>query len=472
MPTLKVRRIDCTASNALKQLAALRDQFSNQGSVVSPQGRKLTQAVFGEALAPEKVVERVCEDVKHRGLAAVLQYTEQFDKVKLTAKTLRVSPEELLEAFRAADPEYIDTIRRVRDSVMQFHMGLLNKDALLTVSEHYELHMRYRPLKRVGVCIPGGAAAYPSSLIMTVCPAQAAEVKDIVVVMPPTENGAYNKDMLAVCYALGIKEVYRIGGAQGVAALAYGIDEIKPVDMIVGPGNIFVTLAKRYVYGKVEIDCLAGPSEIVVVADESAQPEYIATDLIAQAEHSPGVSILVTWVPEFLDEVEVFLNKQLGTLERGEMARTSLNEFGAFVLVKDAEEALSVVNSLAAEHVHVQMRDPESFTDKIDNAGAIFVGQYTPVAIGDYAAGPSHVLPTGGTARFASGLTANDFRRRTSVMNFTRNGLRDIADDVIYLAKKEGLTGHAASVEIRLRDSNPSPRPPKKKEPVVPKVKK
>lgn len=472
MPTLKVRRIYCTAANALKQLAALRNQFSSQGSVVSAQGRKLTQAVFGEALAPDKVVERVCEDVKQRGLAAVLQYTEQFDKVKLTAKTLRVSPEELLEAFRAADPEYIQAIRRVRDNVMQFHMGLLHKDALLTVSEHYELHMRYRPLKRVGVCIPGGAASYPSSLLMTVCPAQAAEVKDIVVVMPPTENGAYNKDMLAVCYALGIKEVYRIGGAQGVAALAYGIEDIRPVDMIVGPGNIFVTLAKRYVYGQVEIDCLAGPSEIVVVADESAQPEYIATDLIAQAEHSPGVSILVTWVPEFLDEVEVFLNKQLGQLERGELARTSLNEFGAFVIVKDAAEALSVVNSLAPEHVHVQMRDPESFAENIDNAGAIFLGQYTPVAIGDYGAGPSHVLPTGGTARFASGLTANDFRRRMSVMNFTRNGLRDIADDVIYMAKKEGLGGHAASVEIRLRDSNPSPRPPKKKEPVAPKVKK
>jgi len=465
MPALKVRRIDCTAPNAVKQLAALRNQFSNQGSVVSPQGRKLTQSVFGEALPPAEVVKRVCEDVRKRGLAAVLHYTEQFDKVKLTPKTIRVSADEMAEAYAAADPDFIDTIRRIRDNVMQFQIGLLNKDALLPVSEHFELHLRYRPLKRVGICIPGGAAAYPSTLVMTVCPAQAAEVSEIVVVMPPTENGANNADMLAVCHALGVKEVYRIGGAQAVAALAYGADEIRPVDMIVGPGNIFVALAKQQVYGQVAIDCIAGPSEITVVADESAHPEYIAADMIAQAEHSPGVSVLVTWVPELFDEVETFLNKQLSQIERGELARSSLTEFGAFVLVKDAEEAATVINTLASEHLHVQVRDPETFAEKIDSAGAIFLGQFTPVALGDYAAGPSHVLPTVGTARFSSGLTVNDFRRRTSIMNFTRNGLRDIADDVIFMATKEGLGGHAASVEIRLRDQGPSPRPPKKKEP-------
>ena len=467
MPTLKVRRIDCTAQNAVKQLTALRNQFSNQGSVVSPQGRKLTQTVFGEALSPAEVVKRVCEDVQKRGLAAVLHYTEQFDKVKLTPKTVRVSADEMAAAYAAADPEFIDTIRRIRDNVMQFQIGLLNKDALLPVSEHFELHLRYRPLKRVGICIPGGAAAYPSTLVMTVCPAQAAEVKEIVVVMPPTENGANNSDMLAVCHALGVKEVYRIGGAQAVAALAYGAEEIRPVDMIVGPGNIFVALAKQHVYGQVAIDCIAGPSEITVVADESAHPEFIAADMIAQAEHSPGVSVLVTWLPELFDEVETFLNKQLAQIERGELARTSLTEFGAFVLVKDADEAAAVINSLASEHLHVQVRDPETFADKIDNVGAIFLGQFTPVALGDYAAGPSHVLPTGGTARFSSGLTVNDFRRRTSILNFTRNGLRDIADDVIFMANKEGLGGHAASVEIRLRDQGPSPRPPKKKEPVA-----
>jgi histidinol dehydrogenase len=472
MPTLKVRRIDCTAANAARQLTALRSQFSSQGSIISPQGKKLTQTVFGAALTPEQVVARICDDVRKRGLPAVLHYTEQLDKVKLTPKTVRVTAEEMAAAFRAADPEFIDTVRRVRENIMRFQIGLLNKDALLPVSEHYELHMRYRALKRVGICIPGGAAAYPSTLLMTVCPAQAADVKEIVVVMPPTENGANNRDMLAVCYALGVKEVYRVGGAQAVAALAYGADEIAPVDMIVGPGNIFVALAKRYVFGQVAIDCLAGPSEITVVADESAHPEFIAADMIAQAEHSPGVSILVTWMPELLNEVDTFLNKQLAQIERGELARSSLTEFGAFILVKDADEAVAVINSLAVEHLHVQVRDPENFAERIDNVGAIFLGQFTPVAIGDYAAGPSHVLPTGGTARFSSGLTANDFRRRTSIMNFTRNGLRDIADDVIFMAGKEGLGGHAASVEIRLRDQGPSPRPPKKKEPVAKPVKK
>ena len=237
--------------------------------------------------------------------------------------------------------------------------------------------------------------------------------------MPPTENGANNKDMLAVCHALGVKQVYRIGGAQAVAAMAYGIDGLPPVDMIVGPGNIFVALAKQHVYGKVAIDCLAGPSEVVVVADGSAQADFVAADLIAQAEHSPGVAILVTWLPDLLEQVELSLQKQLKNLNRADLAQASLHDFGAFVLTADKDQAISIVNDLAPEHLHIQTKDPESFAEKIDNAGAIFLGAYTPVAIGDYAAGPSHVLPTGGTARFASGLTANDFRRRTSILNFT-----------------------------------------------------
>ncbi len=462
MPALKIKRIVCSAANAAKQLLALREQFSEQASIVSPQGRKLTQAVFGESLPPYRVVQKICDDVHERGLSAVLHYTEQLDKVKLTAKTIRVSPEELAEAHAAADPEFLGTIRRVRDNIMQFQIGLLNKDALLPLSEHYEIQMRYRPLRRIGICIPGGAAAYPSTLVMTVCPAQAAEVKDIVVVMPPTENGANNRDMLAVCHALGVKQVYRIGGAQAVAAMAYGIDGLPPVDMIVGPGNIFVALAKQYVYGKVAIDCLAGPSEVVIVADGSAQADFVAADLIAQAEHSPGVAILVTWIPELLDSIEAALLKQLKNLDRGDLAQVSLNDFGAFVLAGDKDEAVSIVNDLAPEHLHIQTKDPESIAERIDNAGAIFLGAYTPVAIGDYAAGPSHVLPTGGTARFSSGLTANDFRRRTSILNFTRNGLREIADDVLLMANKEGLSGHAASVTVRLKDTLPTPRPPKK----------
>jgi histidinol dehydrogenase len=297
---------------------------------------------------------------------------------------------------------------------------------------------------------------------MTVCPAQAAEVKEIVVIMPPTANGASNRDMLAICHLLGVKEVYRVGGAQGVASLAYGVDGLEPVDMIVGPGNLFVTLAKRFVFGQVAIDCLAGPSEVLVAADESAQPDFVALDMIAQAEHSPGVSLLVTWHGDLPDEVEKSLNKQLAHLDRGDQARSCLMEYGAFVLVRDRAEGVKVVNELAPEHLHVQTRDPEAFSEKVDNAGAIFLGPFTPVALGDYAAGPSHVLPTGGTARFASGLSVNDFRRRTSIISFTRAGLREIADDVISMATKEGLMGHAASVSARVADKPLQLRPSKK----------
>jgi histidinol dehydrogenase len=472
MPSLKIRRIDTSSPHAAKQLASLKNPFADQANVVTPANRKLTNAVFGEPLPPAKAVEKICSDVRQKGLPAVLRYTELFDKVRLTPKQIRVNADEMAAAYAAADPAFIDTAKRIRDNVYQFQVGLMSKDALLPVSEHYELQLRHRPLHRVGVCIPGGAAAYPSTLLMTVCPAQAAEVKEIVVVMPPTAHGANNRDMLAICHLLGVKEVYRVGGAQAVAALAYGVEGIEPVDMIVGPGNIFVTLAKRFVFGEVAIDCLAGPSEVVVAADESAQPDFVALDLIAQAEHSPGVSVLVTWHADLPDEVEKSLNKQLHNLDRGEQARSCLEEYGAFVVVKDRSEGVKVVNELAPEHLHVQTRDPEAFAERVDNAGAIFLGPFTPVALGDYAAGPSHVLPTGGTARFASGLSVNDFRRRTSIINFTRAGLREIADDVISMATKEGLTGHAASVSARVADKPLQLRPSKKAAAAAAKMKK
>src|SRR5262245_43521559 len=472
MPSLKVRRIDTANPHAARQLATLKNPFAGQANVVTGASKKLTQAVFGEALPPVKAVEKICNDVRQKGLSALLHYTEQFDKVRLTPKQIRVHPEELQAAYEQADPAFIDTARRIRDNVQQFQVGLMSKDALLPVSEHYELQLRHRPRKGVGVCSPRGAAASPSTLLMTVCPAQEAEVKEIVVVMPPTANGANNRDMLAICHLLGVKEVYRVGGAQAVAAMAYGVDGLNPVDMIVGPGNIFVTLAKRNVFGQVAIDCLAGPSEVVVAADESAQPDFVALDLIAQAEHSPGVSVLVTWHNDLPDEVERSLNKQLAHLDRGQQARDCLEEYGAFVVVKDRAEGVKVVNELAPEHLHVQTRDPEAFAEKVDNAGAIFLGPFTPVALGDYAAGPSHVLPTGGTARFASGLSVNDFRRRTSIMNFTRAGLREIADDVISMATKEGLTAHAASVSARVADKPLQLRPSKKAAAAAAKMKK
>jgi histidinol dehydrogenase len=464
MSTLTLRRIRYGDKEGARQLAALRAQLGEQGHVVSARGRALTEKVFGEALPPARVVERICADVRTRGLSAVLHYTEQFDRVRLTPEALRVRATELQEAHAAADRTFLETVRRVRQNVLSFQLGLLNGDAVLSVAGSHELRLRYRPLRRVGVLVPGGAAAYPSTLLMTICPAQAAGVKELAVVMPPTPMGSYNRDLLAVCRELGVTEVYRIGGAQAVAALAHGVEGIPAVDMIVGPGNLFVALAKRHVFGRVAIDCIAGPSEVVVLADDSANPAFVAADLLAQAEHAPGASILVTWHAPLLENVAAALEHQLTDLPRGDLARESLEGFGALVLARDVAEAVACVNLLAPEHLHIATRDSEALAERVDNAGAIFLGHFTPVALGDYVAGPSHVLPTGGTARFASGLSANDFLRRSSVLQFTRRGLELMADDVRLLADKEGLTAHAASVDIRLADPQPVTTGPRRTE--------
>jgi histidinol dehydrogenase len=473
MPTLKLRRIDLTASNAAAQLTKLRNQFRTDSEVVSPASKKLTQAVFGEHLTPARAVERICTDVREKGLPAVLSYTEQFDKVKLKPDMVRVKPAELAEAHATVGADFLEVVRQVQYNVLQFQSGLLHRDAEMRVSGKHELHLRYRPLRRVGVYCPGGAAAYPSTLLMTICPAQAAGVENIVVCMPPRDTGGYNKEMLATCHELRVSEVYRLGGAQAIAAMAYGVEGLEPVDMIVGPGSQYVALAKKYVFGQVAIDCIAGPSEIVVVADDSAHPDYVALDLIAQAEHSPGVAVLVTWYEPLLDEVQAALEKRLAKLSRSDLARDSLERYGALVLAPDKQAAIDCVNELAPEHLHIQTRDPDAFVDEVESAGAVFLGPFTPVAVGDYAAGPSHVLPTGGTARFSSGLNANDFRKRTSILRFTRNGLKEIADDVIFLANKEGLTAHAASVEQRATDNGPAARPkPKPDKTAAPAAKK
>lgn len=452
MSNIKIQRIIGTDPSAAKQIAQLRAKMSAQGDIVSPKSRQLTEAVFGEALSPARVVERVCLDVQRRGLEAVLFYTEKFDKARLDAGSLRVSDEELSEAHAAADPAFLETLRRVRNNILCFQSGLLQSDAVLKMSGSHELRMRFRPMRRVGVCVPGGAAAYPSTLLMTVCPARAAGVKEIAVVMPPTKNGAYNQDLLATCHELGVTEVYRIGGAQAVAALAFGVEGLPAVDMIVGPGNIFVTLAKKFVYGQVAIDCLAGPSEIIVLADETASAEYIAADLIAQAEHDPATSILITWHRPLLDDVQEAIERRLQNLPRAAQARNSLESFGALVLAEDAEQAIAWTNAIGPEHLHIIAQAPSALAERIDNAGAIFLGEFTPVALGDYVAGPSHVLPTGGTARYTGGLSALDFLRRTSVIAFTKKGLEKMAPDVRLLAAKEGLTAHAESVDVRLKE--------------------
>ena len=442
-----------TRSRAFRAaLADLRERLSPRGDVVSEAGRRKTIEVFGEALAPAAVVERICGDVRKRGLAAVLDYSARIDNAQLSAETLRVPAAALAEAHAAAAPEFLQAVRRVRENIFEFQQAVLPADVRLERPGGSYLRQRYLPLDRVGICVPGGAAAYPSTVLMTAVPAQAAGVREIVIVAPPTPFGAYHRDLLATCHELGVSEVYRMGGAQAVAALAYGVEGVPRVDKIVGPGNLFVALAKRHVYGEVDIDSIAGPSEVVVIADKSTRPDYTAADLIAQAEHAPGASILITWSATVLNATAAELDRQLRTLPRGKLARQCLEDFGALILCRDADEACELADEIAPEHLHIATDDAERLLKNIRYAGAAFLGNHSPVAIGDYAAGPSHVLPTGGTARWASGLSASDFLRRTSVIRCTPGWLGELAADVRVLADAEGLTAHRASVDMRTEE--------------------
>lgn len=445
---LAISRIDTRRDDVGQALDALRAKLSPAGNVVSEAGKKRTVEVFGEPLSPQQVVERICGDVQQRGLDAVLEYSRKLDKAELTGETIRVSAAELKAAHAKAEPEFLATVRQVRENVLQFQRAILQRDVEVT-RPGVVLRQRYVPLARVGVCVPGGAAAYPSTVLMTVVPALAAGVREIAVVSPPTANGANNPDVLATCHELGVTEVYRVGGAQGVAALAYGAGPIAQVDKIVGPGNLFVALAKRHVYGQVDIDSIAGPSEVVVIADDSTRPDFTAADMLAQAEHAPGASILVTWSEKLLEATVAELQKQVAKLSRSELTIQSLRDFGCLILVRDELEACRITDLLAPEHLHIATDNAALLAAKIRNAGATFLGNFSPVALGDYAAGPSHVLPTGGTARWASGLSANQFLRSSSVIQYSEDALRSIAPHIQRLADKEGLTAHRASVDVR-----------------------
>lgn len=449
---LRLLRIDTRRDDVGRKLDELRERLSPRGNIVSDQGRRRTIEVFGAPLTPQQVVEKICEDVRTQGLDALLDYCRKLDRAELTPATIRVSPEEMAAAHRAASPEFLATVRRIRDNVLEFQRALLSKDVEVRRPDGVVLRQRYQPLERIGICVPGGAAAYPSTVLMTAVPALAAGVAEVVVVAPPTPFGANNPDVLATCQEVGVTEVYRIGGAQGVAALAYGVAGLRRVDKIVGPGNLFVALAKRHVFGEVAIDSIAGPSEVVVIADETTRPDFTAADLLAQAEHAPGSSVLITWSEATLEATAAELERQVARLERCDVTVQSLESFGALILCRDADEAVALSNLIAPEHLHVATDDAERLLPKLRNAGATFLGNFSPVALGDYVAGPSHVLPTGGTARWAQGLTANDFLRGGSVISYTEQGLRAVADDVRRLADKEGLTAHRSSVDQRVRE--------------------
>ncbi len=445
---LKLTWIDARKDDVRKQISALRQKLSLKGNIVSEAGKRRTIEIFGAPLTPAEVVNKICFDVASKGLSALLDYSLRIDRANLTADELRVPDADFDEALKSVEPEYLASVDRIRENIETFQKAILQKSVRIERPGGW-LGQRYQPLRRVGVCVPGGAAAYPSSVLMTVVPAQVAGVKEIAIMAPPTPNGSYNKYLLATCARLGVREVYRMGGAQGVAAFAFGVEGIERVDKIVGPGNMFVALAKKTVFGNVDIDSIAGPSEVVVVVDESTRADFTAYDVLAQAEHAPGSSILIGWNEETLRNAVTEIEATLSRVERGELARQALENFGAVILTENADSACYFTNLIAPEHLHIATQNAEELAAKIPCAGAIFLGNYTPVALGDYAAGPSHVLPTSGSARFSSGLSCNDFIRGNSLLCFSQKGLDNLAEDVYRISTVEGLTAHRGSVEIR-----------------------
>jgi histidinol dehydrogenase len=394
-------------------------------------------------------VLEILQAVKNEGDAAVLRFTEQFDRITLDG--MRVMEEEFRQALDEIDSEVRDAIREAVANIRDYHSRQMRQSWMTTQESGTMLGQLIRPLQRVGLYVPGGTAAYPSSVLMNAIPAQVAGVEEIAVVTPPGKDGAVNPGVLVAAYELGVKEVYKVGGAQAIAALTYGTETIKPVDKIVGPGNIYVALAKREVFGLVDIDMVAGPSEIVVLADSSANPVYVAADLLSQAEHDAMASaVLVTTCRKLAQAVQQEVEQQLAVLPRKEIAEASIREHGAICVVDSVEQGLDVVNRLAPEHLEVMLEDPMAHIGKIKNAGAIFLGPYSSEPVGDYFAGPNHVLPTNGTARFSSPLNVDDFLKKSSLISYSRQDLLAHGAKIIALARQEGLEAHARAIQVRL----------------------
>jgi len=403
--------------------------------------------------SPEQneTVRRIIEEVRQDGDAALRRMAQQFDRVTVTE--LRVSDEEIQAAYAQVDADFLAALRQAAANIRAFHEKQKRTSWMDLQPDGSLLGQIIRPLKRVGLYVPGGKAAYPSSVLMNAIPAIVAGVPEIAMVTPPATAGeeGINPHILVAAAEAGVREIYRAGGAQAVAALAYGTESIPAVDKIVGPGNIYVALAKRYVYGVVDIDMIAGPTDIVVLADEHADPEYIAADLLAQAEHDEmSPSILVTPSQELAESVKQELWRQLDQLPKKAIAAVSTSTKGAILLVDNLDEGVDVVNRLAPEHCELLVQDPFNLLPRIENAGAIFLGAYSTEPVGDYFAGPNHVLPTNGTARFSSPLNVDDFMKKSSVIHYSKEALFANAEMIMTLARNEGLEGHARAVEIRL----------------------
>ena len=394
-------------------------------------------------------VSDILFDVRANGDEAVAEYTQRFDG--RAPLNIEVSPEDIENAFRSRDTSFVYALYKAAENIRNFHERQVQQSRIDTKPDGTILGQRIRGLNRVGIYVPGGTAAYPSSVLMNAIPAKIAGVKEIIMVTPPQKDGTANPDILAAAKIAGVDRVFLVGGAQAIAALAYGTKMIPKVDKIVGPGNIYVAMAKKLLFGVVDIDMIAGPSEILIIADETANPKYIAADLMSQAEHDRQASaVLLTTSEDVARATQEELYRQVERLSRKDIIKQSLEDFGAIVLFNNMTEVVDYANAVAPEHLEVCTKNPMEYIGKLDNAGSVFLGNYSPEPLGDYYAGPNHVLPTGGTARFFSPLSVDSFIKKTSFIYYTQSALRDAGSDIIKLAETEGLTAHANSIKVRL----------------------
>ena len=413
---------------------------------------KRSPSSYGEY---ESAVAEILDNVRKNGDKAVFEYTEKFDGFKLTAENIRVTDAEIAEAYAEIGDELLEIIRKSKENVRSYHARQLQNSWFTTTDEGTLLGQKVTPLESVGVYVPGGKAAYPSSVIMNIMPAKVAGVKKIVMTTPCGRDGKVNAAVLAAAKEAGADEIYKIGGAQAIGALAYGTESVPKVDKIVGPGNIYVALAKKAVYGYVNIDSIAGPSEILVIADETANPKYVAADLLSQAEHDELASaVLITTSQELAEKVSAEVDKFTQELSRKEIIEKSLDAFGYILVADNMDDAIKTANEIAPEHLEIITKDAFEVMTKIKNAGAIFIGEYSCEPLGDYFAGPNHVLPTNGTAKFFSPLSVDDFIKKSSVIYYSKDALYKVHEDVIKFAQSERLTAHANSMAVRFKEED------------------
>ena len=403
----------------------------------------------------EASVKEILDKVKEEKDAAVFAYTAKFDGAELTADTIEVTDAEIEEAYAQVDDTLLTVIRKAKDNIESYHAKQRQNSWFDSKPDGTILGQKITPLHRVGVYVPGGKAVYPSSVLMNVMPAKVAGVDEIIMVTPPGKNGKVSPNTLVAAKEAGVDKIYKVGGAQAIAALAYGTESIPKVDKIVGPGNIYVALAKKAVYGHVSIDSIAGPSEILVVADETANPRYVAADLLSQAEHDELASaILVTTSEKLAHEVSDQVDGFLKELSRAEIISKSLDNYGYILLADTMEDVIDVTNEIASEHLEIQTKNPFEVMTKIRNAGAIFIGEYASEPLGDYFAGPNHILPTNGTAKFFSPLSVDDFIKKSSIISYSREALQKVHKDIESFAKAEQLTAHANSIHVRFEEED------------------